>query len=78
MENSIIEKSKELIDNYVITDISQLEAFLDISKKNKRLVENGLSKERGYNLLTTEEIYNQIQAANFSQILYAAGTEIKP
>lgn len=67
MENSIIDQSKNLIDNHVAKDMSQLDLYLKISELNKSLIENGLSKPRGYNLLTTEEIYSQCLTMNFSQ-----------
>lgn len=67
MENSIVEQSENLLDKHVAEDKSQLELYLRISELNKSLIASGLSKPRGYNLLTTEEIYSQSLTANFSQ-----------
>jgi len=68
METSIVDKSKNVIDKYDAKDKSQLELYLKISELNKRLIESGLSKSRGYNILTTEEIYSQNLTSNFAQI----------
>ena len=67
METSIVTQSKNILDEHVAKDQSQLELYLKISELNKSLVDSGLSKSRGYNLLTTEEIYSQSLTANFSQ-----------
>lgn len=69
MENSIVDKSKDVIDSYDTNDKSQFDMYLRILERNKVLIENGLSKSRGYNILTTEEIYNQCKTINFSQSL---------
>lgn len=67
MEKSIIEKSKELMEKHVVKDATQIEMYLKISDLNKKLIENGLSKQRGYNLLTTEEICSQSLTVSFTQ-----------
>jgi hypothetical protein len=67
MEKSIIEKSKELMENHIAQDVTQLEMYLKMSALNKKLIENGLSKQRGYNLLTTEEICSQSLTVNYTQ-----------
>lgn len=67
MENSIVDRSNDIIDSHDINDNSQFDMYLRILERNKVLIKNGLSKSRGYNILTTEEIYNQSKTINFSQ-----------
>ena len=68
MEKSILEQAENILDIYKVKDCSQLETFLEISELNRKLEKSGLSNPRGYNILTTEEIYNQ-KNVNFSQSL---------
>lgn len=67
MENSIVDKSKNLVDSHTANDKSQFDRYLSISERNRNLIECGLSKSRGYSILTTEEIYCQPTTIGFTQ-----------
>ncbi len=67
MGSQISSNFNSLIDNYTIKDTNRISSFERIAELNHTLISRGLSKPRGFNLLTTEEIYNRVTTASFVQ-----------
>jgi len=56
MEKYIAEKVEELITENN-PDNEEINEFIKAIEEYNKLIEQGLVKERGFNILTTEEIY---------------------
>ena len=69
MENNISEKVEELIKTKHI-DNTQLNEFIKANEEYKKLIQEGLTMERGFNLLTTQEIYNPALNCSHKQSSY--------
>lgn len=59
MKKSISIVTEDFIKSKFI-DPSQLEGFIQASEEYKKLIEDGLVIKRGYNIMTTEEIFNPL------------------
>jgi hypothetical protein len=56
MGNNIADKIEELIRTK-LPDDTQIEEFVKANEEYQKLIQMGLAKERGFNILTTGEIY---------------------
>jgi hypothetical protein len=56
MENNITDNMAKLIATKV-PDNDQIANFVQATKEYQELIKMGLAKERGFSILTTEEIY---------------------
>jgi hypothetical protein len=63
MENNIVDKIENLIESNV-PDNAQINDFIRVTEEYQKLVNEGLTIKRGFNLMTTEEIYND--SSNYS------------
>lgn len=59
MKQNSSTKIEKLI-NEKSADNTQINNFIKASEEYQRLLKDGLTKKRGFNILTTEEIYNPI------------------
>lgn len=66
MEKKISEIPEELI-NSKTHDAEKLQDLINAIDEYKRLIDEGLTAKRGYNLLTTEEIFNPALNCSFGQ-----------
>lgn len=62
MENKIADKLETLI-----RDNSQLNAFIKANEEYQKLINEGLATKRGFNIMTTEEIYNPTSHFTYTQ-----------
>ena len=63
MEKNISEKVEDLIQKKS-PENAQINDFIRANEEYEKLIQDGLTTKRGYNIMTTEEIYNP--ALNFS------------
>jgi hypothetical protein len=66
MEKNISEKVEDLI-NTKSSDNAQLNEFIRANEKYQKLIQEGLTMKRGFNLMTTQEIYNPALNCSHSQ-----------
>ena len=59
MEKNISEKVEDLIKTKS-PDNTQISNFIQANEEYEKLVQEGLTMKRGFNLMTTEEIYNPL------------------
>jgi hypothetical protein len=57
MKENIADKVETLIKNNT-PDNEQIVSFIKADEEYQKLIQEGLTSKRGYNLLTTEEIYH--------------------
>ncbi|MFA5816205.1 MAG: hypothetical protein WC865_11345 [Bacteroidales bacterium] len=66
MEKNISEKVEDLIKTNS-PDNAQLNEFIRANEEYQKLIQEGLTMKRGFNILTTEEIYNPALNCSHSQ-----------
>ena len=66
MKNNISEQIVDLIKSKS-PDNDQLNEFTKACEEYQKLIQDGLTMKRGYNIMTTEEIYNPALNSSFSQ-----------
>jgi hypothetical protein len=66
MEKNISEKVEDLIKTKY-PDNAQLNEFIRANEEYKKLIQEGLTMKRGFNILTTEEIHNPALNCSHSQ-----------
>jgi hypothetical protein len=66
MEKNISEKVEDLIKTKS-PDNAQLNEFKRANEEYQKLIQEGLTMKRGFNILTTEEIYNPALNCSHSQ-----------
>jgi hypothetical protein len=66
MEKNISDELEEVIRTKSPNN-PQINGYIKAEKEYERLVKDGLATKRGYNLLTTEEIYLPVSSCTFSQ-----------
>jgi hypothetical protein len=59
MTNSISQEAENLIKEKE-SNLSQLKNLIIASEDYEKLIQTGMTKKRGFNILTTDEIYNPI------------------
>jgi hypothetical protein len=66
MEKNISEKVEDLL-KAKSTDNAQLSEFIRANEEYQKLIQEGLTMKRGFNILTTQEIYNPALNCSHSQ-----------
>lgn len=66
MENNISNKVENLLKTNSKDD-ALINSYIEASKEFEKLVQEGLTSKRGFNLMTTEEIYNPTLNCSYSQ-----------
>ena len=66
MEKNISEKVEDLIKTKYPGN-TQLNEFIRANEEYQKLIQEGLTTKRGFNILTTEEIYNPALNCSHSQ-----------
>lgn len=66
MENKIVEKVENLIRTKV-PDNAQINAFIIADAEYQKLIKEGLATKRGFNIMTTGEIYNPVLDYKYTQ-----------
>lgn len=66
MEKNISEKVEDLIKTKS-PDNAQLNEFIRANEEYQKLIQEGLTMKRGFNIMTTEEIYNPALNCSYSQ-----------
>ena len=66
MEENISQKAEDLIKSKS-PEAAQLKEFIRANEEYQKLIEEGLAMKRGYNIMTTEEIYNPALNSSYSQ-----------
>ena len=59
MKDSLVNKIEQLIEDSKHRNEKEMVDYLNASKEYQELVRMGLTKKRGYNLMTPEEVYSQ-------------------
>ncbi|MCX6251613.1 MAG: hypothetical protein NTX61_12780 [Bacteroidetes bacterium] len=66
MKKNISEKVEDLLKTK-ISDNAQINQFIRANEEYEKLIHDGLTIKRGYNIMTTEEIYNPGLNCSYSQ-----------
>lgn len=66
MKENIAEKVEDLIKSNT-PDNAQINGFIKANEEYEKLVQEGLTNKRGFNIMTTDEIYNPSLNSSFSQ-----------
>ena len=67
MKKNISEKVEDLIKTKS-PDIAQLKEFIRANEEYQKLIQEGLTMKRGFNIMTTQEIYNPALNCSHSQL----------
>jgi len=66
MDKKNSEKIEDLL-NTLHPEKAHLNDFIKASEEYERLIQEGLTKKRGFNIMTTEEILNPVSNFTYSQ-----------
>jgi hypothetical protein len=66
MEENITDKIENLIKTK-FPDNVQINYFIRANEEYQKLLQDGLTTKRGFNILTTEEIYNSTPNCSYNQ-----------
>ena len=66
MENNILDIIKETMDSKS-KNLNHIDSLIKASEDYEKLIKDGLAKKRGFNLMTTDEIYNPALNCFYSQ-----------
>jgi|WetSurMetagenome_2_1015567.scaffolds.fasta_scaffold543242_2 hypothetical protein len=66
MEKKITDNVETLISTK-LPDNSQINSFLKANEEYQKLIQEGLTVKRGFNIMTSEEIYNSSLNYQFNQ-----------
>jgi len=66
MKKNISEKVEDLIKTKA-PDNAQINEFIRANEEYQKLIQEGLTIKRGFNIMTTEEIYNPALNCSYSQ-----------
>jgi len=66
MEKNISEDIEDLIKTKSPVN-AQINEFIRADEEYQKLIQNGVTMKRGFNIMTTEEIYNPALNSSFSQ-----------
>jgi len=66
MEKNIADKLETLIRDKS-PENSQINAFIKANEEYQKLIDEGLATKRGFNIMTTEEIYNPTLHFTYTQ-----------
>ncbi len=64
MKKKLADKLDDLIKTKVVSNDTQINAFIKANEDYQKLLQEGLTTKRGFNLMTTEEIYSPILNCN--------------
>jgi hypothetical protein len=66
MKKNISEKVEDLIKTKSSNDV-QLNKLIRADEEYQKLIQDGLTMKRGFNIMTTEEIYNPALNSSYTQ-----------
>jgi len=66
MKNNIADKIENLIKTK-LPDNTQINDFIKANEEYQKLIKEGLASKRGFNIMTTEEIYNPVSNYIYTQ-----------